>query len=63
MANREQRVDAVGLMRSLRDEIDRTVENMTDEQRREYVRRCAAEAAVLLNLPAPAPSPANVRAA
>jgi gamma-glutamylcysteine synthetase len=63
MANDELQIDAVGLMRRLRDEIDRTVENMTEEERREYIRRSAAEAARLLNLPPSVPAPRAVRAA
>ena len=53
MANDELQIDAVGLMRSLRDEINRMVEPMTPEQRRDYVRGCAAEAARVLNRGAP----------
>ncbi|MFL5538184.1 MAG: hypothetical protein ACJ8J0_04295 [Longimicrobiaceae bacterium] len=63
MVDSELQIDAVALMRSLRDEIDRTVENMTAEERREYIRRSAAEAAHLLNLPPSAPAPRAVRAA
>jgi hypothetical protein len=61
MANDDFQIDAVGLMRRLRDEIDRTVENMTEEERREYIRRSAAEAARLLNLPPSVPAPRGVR--
>jgi hypothetical protein len=53
VAAREQQIGAVGLMRSLRDEINRVVEPMTPEQRRDYLRGCAAEAARVLNLGAP----------
>jgi hypothetical protein len=56
-------LDAVALMRSLRDEIDRTVEHMTVEERREYIRRSAVEAAHLLNLPPSVPAPGAARAA
>ena len=38
MANDEMQIDAVGLMRELRDQIDRDVQNMTEEQRDEYIR-------------------------
>ena len=38
MANDELQIDAVALMRSLRDEINRAVENMTEEERRDYIR-------------------------
>jgi hypothetical protein len=37
MSKTEKPFDAVALMRRLRDEIDRDVEHMTEEQRREYV--------------------------
>ena len=63
MANDELQIDAVGLMRKLRDDIDRTVENMTEEERREYIRRSAAEAARCLNLPPSVSAPRTVRAA
>lgn len=63
MADSELQIDAVGLMRSLRDEIDRTVENMTEEERREYIRRSAAEATHLLNLPPSVPARRTIRAA
>ena len=33
--------DCVRLMRQLRDQIDRDVQDMTEEQRREYIRRRA----------------------
>ena len=38
MSRTEKPFDAVALMRRLRDEIDRDVEHMTEEQRREYIR-------------------------
>jgi len=38
MSKIEKPFDAVALMRTLRDEIDRDVEHMTEEQRREYIR-------------------------
>ncbi|HVG43612.1 MAG TPA: hypothetical protein VM890_02745 [Longimicrobium sp.] len=41
MANDELQIDAVGLMRRLRDQIDRDVQNMTEEQRDAYIRRRA----------------------
>ena len=63
MADSELQIDAVGLMRSLRDEIDRTVENMTAEERREYIRQSAAEVAHLLNLPPSVPARGAIRAA
>ena len=63
MANDEVQIDAVALMRRLRDEIDRTVENMTAEERREYIRLSAAEAARSLNLPPSVPALRTVRAA
>jgi hypothetical protein len=63
MVNHEEQIDAVGLMRSLRDEINRTVENMTPEERREYIRRSAEEAARLLSLPPSIPAAAAPRAA
>ena len=63
MANDELQIDAVALMRSLRDEIDRAVENMTEEERRDYIRRSAAEAARRLNLPPSVPAPRTVQAA
>jgi hypothetical protein len=41
MAKTEKPFDAVGLMRRLREEIDREVENMSADQRRDYIRRRA----------------------
>jgi hypothetical protein len=38
MADSDLQIDAVALMRKLRDQIDRDVENLTEEQRREYIR-------------------------
>ncbi|MFL5384954.1 MAG: hypothetical protein ACJ8GN_20740 [Longimicrobiaceae bacterium] len=43
MANEELQIDAVALMRSLRDQIDRDVQNMAEEQRSEYIRRGAEQ--------------------
>lgn len=37
----ETPIEAVRLMRELRDQIDRDVAGMTPEQRREYIRRSA----------------------
>jgi FixJ family two-component response regulator len=37
----EKPFDSVRLMRELRDQIDRDVQNMTEEQRDEYIRRRA----------------------
>ncbi|HEX8906680.1 MAG TPA: hypothetical protein VF771_17650 [Longimicrobiaceae bacterium] len=57
MAKTEKEFDAVRLMRSLREEIDREVERLTPEQRREYIRRRADRVRAELGL-APAPEPA-----
>jgi|GEM_PF-5141826 len=38
MTNAELPIDAVSLMRRLRGQIDRDVQNMTEEQRDEYIR-------------------------
>ena len=41
MPKPEKPFDSVRLMRELRDQIDRDVQNMTEEQRDEYIRRRA----------------------
>jgi hypothetical protein len=41
MQKPEKSFDSVRLMRELRDQIDRDVQNMTEEQRDEYIRRRA----------------------
>lgn len=41
MAKTDKPFDAVRLMRSLREEIDREVEHMSADQRRDYIRRRA----------------------
>lgn len=44
----EKPFDCVRMMRELRDRIDRDVEHMTDEQRREYIRERADQFRALL---------------
>ena len=43
MSKPEKPFDCVRLMRELRDQIDRDVQNMTPEQRDEYIRRGAEQ--------------------
>lgn len=47
----ETPIDAVRLMRELRDQIDRDVAGMTPEQRREYIRTSAERVRRELALP------------
>lgn len=57
----ESSIDAVRLMRELREQIDREVSPMTPEQRLDYIRRSAERLSRDLPLPGYAGTPENAR--